>query len=31
VIPVESTIGMGVGLKENGGESEFKCDLFDIL
>jgi hypothetical protein len=29
--PVETIPGMGRGVKKNGGESEFKYDIFDIL
>jgi hypothetical protein len=32
MISVESVPGMGEGgIKGNGGEGEFKCDIFDIL
>jgi hypothetical protein len=31
MIPVEATPGMGRGIKENGGGSKFKYDIFDIL
>jgi hypothetical protein len=32
MIPVETIPGMGGGrIKENGGEGEFRYDIFDIL
>jgi hypothetical protein len=32
MIPVETILETRVGgIKENGGESEFKCDIFDML
>jgi hypothetical protein len=32
MIPVEAIPGMGEeGIKESGGRSEFKCDIFDTL
>jgi hypothetical protein len=31
MIPVETILGMGRGVKDNGGGGEFKYDIFDIL
>jgi hypothetical protein len=31
MIPVETILGMGEGIKENGRGGEFKYDIFDTL